>query len=140
MPGAQQSRLQLLSRVVNEPGPYRPIDCGVHDRLLALATRGQLCDLDVAAPGFGAHRIHGVIVNVYSEAGAEVIRADATPCLGRRALGWFLVVGGVGYVLLPFVVVLAPNAGASVALLPLPATVGEVWMIGLLLWIGLRSG
>lgn len=59
--------------------------------------------------------------------------------LGRRALGWFLVVGGVGYVLLPFVVVLAPNAGASVALLPLPATVGEVWMIGLLLWIGLRS-
>lgn len=74
MPGAQQSRLQLLSRVVNEPGPYRPIDCGVHDRLLALATRGQLCDLDVAAPGFGAHRIHGVIVNVYSEAGAEFLR------------------------------------------------------------------
>ncbi len=57
---------------------------------------------------------------------------------GHRALGWFLIVGGVGYVLLPYVAVLAPNAGVSIALLPMAATVGEFWMIGLLLWTGLR--
>ena len=57
---------------------------------------------------------------------------------GHRALGWILVVGGVGYVLMPYVSVLAPDAGASVGLLSLPATIGEFWMIGLLLWTGLR--
>ena len=58
---------------------------------------------------------------------------------GHRALGWLLIAGGVGYVLLPYVAVLVPNAGASVAALPLAATIGEVWMIVLLLWTGLRS-
>lgn len=57
---------------------------------------------------------------------------------GHRALGWFLVVGGVGYVLLPYVAVLAPNIGPSIGLLPIAATIGEFWMIGLLLWTGLR--
>lgn len=57
---------------------------------------------------------------------------------GHRALGWVLIVGGIGYVLTPYVAVLAPNAGAWLALFPLAATVGEFWMIGLLLWTGLR--
>jgi hypothetical protein len=54
------------------------------------------------------------------------------------ALGWILMVGGVGYVLLPFVSRLAPDAGAAVAALPILATVGEFWMIGYLLGRGVN--
>lgn len=56
-----------------------------------------------------------------------------------RALGWVLIVGGVGYVLSAFIGVLAPNAGAWTGLLALAAAVGEFWMIGLLFWMGLRQ-
>lgn len=57
---------------------------------------------------------------------------------GPRALGWILIVGGVGYIPAPFIAVLTPDAGVWVGVLPLAATVGEFWMIGLLLWTGLR--
>ena len=57
---------------------------------------------------------------------------------GHRVLGWVLILGGIGYVVMPFAAVLAPNAGAWLGVLPLTATVGEFWMIGLLLWTGLR--
>jgi hypothetical protein len=58
---------------------------------------------------------------------------------GHRALGWILIVGGVGYVANTFIPVLAPDAGAWVALLAIAPTVGEFWMIGLLLWTGFRT-
>jgi hypothetical protein len=58
--------------------------------------------------------------------------------IAHRALGWILILGGVGYVLNLFAIVLVPDAGAWVIALPLLATVGEFWMIGLLLWIGVR--
>jgi hypothetical protein len=58
--------------------------------------------------------------------------------LGHRALGWILIAGGIGYVLSAFVAILTPHAGAWVALPPLLATVGEFWIIALLLWTGLR--
>jgi len=57
---------------------------------------------------------------------------------GPRALGWVLILGGIGYAVSPFIAVLAPDAGALFAILPVTATVGEFWMIGLLLWTGLR--
>jgi hypothetical protein len=57
---------------------------------------------------------------------------------GPRALGWILVCGGVGYVFNTFLAILAPDAGLWVAVFPIIATVGELWMIGLLLWRGLR--
>src|SRR3954451_8147829 len=50
-----------------------------------------------------------------------------------RVLGWILVVGGVGYVLRTLVTVLAPGASGVTGVLPLGATVGEVWMVGYLL-------
>ena len=56
-----------------------------------------------------------------------------------RVLGWILVVGGCGYVLSAFVghaVVGVPSA--VVESLTIPATVGEVWMIGYLLSVGIR--
>jgi hypothetical protein len=54
-----------------------------------------------------------------------------------RVLGWILVVGGVGYVLSTFVIFLAPHASGLVGVLPLAATVGEVWMVGYLLIKGM---
>jgi hypothetical protein len=57
---------------------------------------------------------------------------------GHRALGWILILGGVGYVLSVFVAVLLPKAAAWSSYLSIPATVGEFWMIILLVWRGLR--
>jgi Domain of unknown function (DUF4386) len=57
-----------------------------------------------------------------------------------RALGWILVVGGVGYILSTFVSLLAPGASGLAGVLPLVATVGEVWMVGYLLIKGTPQG
>lgn len=51
-----------------------------------------------------------------------------------RALGWALLVGGAGYVASTFLTYLAPAAAPVAQALPVLATVGEVWMIGWLLW------
>lgn len=53
-------------------------------------------------------------------------------------LGWTLVVGGVGYILSGFVDVLTTNASTLVSALTVPATIGELWMVGYLLVTGLR--
>jgi hypothetical protein len=58
--------------------------------------------------------------------------------LGHRALGWILILGGVGYVLSVFVAVLLPKVGDWAGYLAFPATVGEFWIIILLVWRGLR--
>ena len=52
------------------------------------------------------------------------------------ALGWVLMAGGVGYVLSTYVGGLAPDGVASA--LTIPATVGELWMVGYLLGKGVR--
>jgi hypothetical protein len=49
---------------------------------------------------------------------------------GPRALGWLLIAGGVGYVLNTFASYVLP---AAAGLLVVPATAGELWMIGYLL-------
>ncbi|MBQ1027396.1 DUF4386 domain-containing protein [Micromonospora sp. C95] len=56
-----------------------------------------------------------------------------------RALGWILVAGGVGYVLMTFVRYLAPGAGIATDLLVVPATVGELWILGYLVIFGVRK-
>jgi hypothetical protein len=58
---------------------------------------------------------------------------------GHRVLGWILIFGAFGYVLNGFVTVFVPNAGPLGVILPTLAAVGEFWMIGLLLWTGLRA-
>ena len=55
-----------------------------------------------------------------------------------RPLGWILIVGGVGYVLSAFTAYLVPGAPAVADALVLPATVGELWMVGYLLIRGVR--
>jgi hypothetical protein len=57
-----------------------------------------------------------------------------------RALGYVLVVGGMGYVLSAFVGQTVPGIGAVADALTIPASVGEFWMIGYLLWYGVREG
>lgn len=56
-----------------------------------------------------------------------------------KSLGWILIAGGPGYVLNAFVSYLAPHAGPATALLVVPATIGEFWMIGYLLIYGIRG-
>jgi hypothetical protein len=55
-------------------------------------------------------------------------------------LGWVLMAGGVGYVINTYVTQLVPDAPAIVeGLLVGAATVGELWMIGYLLTVGVRT-
>lgn len=61
---------------------------------------------------------------------AYMARAAKMP----RPLTWFLVAGGVGYILSTFTSVLLPDQTALTEALPLAATVGELWIIGYLLF------
>lgn len=56
-----------------------------------------------------------------------------------RLLGWILMVGGAGYVLRAFIPYLFPAAAAVAELFTLPATVGELWIVGYLLVFGVRG-
>jgi hypothetical protein len=53
-------------------------------------------------------------------------------------LGWILMIGGVGYVLDALLSYLLPDAGPMLDLVTLPATVGELWMVGYLCLLGVR--
>jgi len=55
-----------------------------------------------------------------------------------RPLGLILVAGGVGYILSAFVRYLVPDVGALADILAIPASVGEFWMIGYLLFRGVN--
>ncbi len=52
-----------------------------------------------------------------------------------KVLGWILYLGGAGYMLAAFLTVLAPDMDSSVLNgLTVPATIGEFWIIGYLLF------
>lgn len=55
-----------------------------------------------------------------------------------RLLGRLLLIGGVGYVASALVSYLLPGADLLVGVLVVPATVGELWMLGYLIVIGVR--
>ena len=55
-----------------------------------------------------------------------------------RPLGWTLVAGGVGYLVSAFVSYLVPNADLVTQLLTVPATIGELWIMGYLIIVGVR--
>lgn len=61
---------------------------------------------------------------------AYMARAYGMP----RVMVWFLVAGGVGYILSTFTGIILPEQTALNEALPMPATVGEFWMIGYLLF------
>jgi hypothetical protein len=55
-----------------------------------------------------------------------------------RALGWTLLVAGFGYMISAFVTYLFPSADVVSQLLTVPSIVGEVWMTGYLIIVGIR--
>ncbi|MEU8001437.1 DUF4386 domain-containing protein [Catellatospora sp. NPDC049111] len=55
-----------------------------------------------------------------------------------RALGWILVAGGVGYMVSAFLRYLMPDAQVVTEALSYPASIGEFWMVGYLLILGVR--
>ena len=61
--------------------------------------------------------------------GVCALRSGTMP----RLLGRLLVLGGAGYVLSGFVSYLLPDAEALAGVLVVPATIGELWMVGFLL-------
>jgi hypothetical protein len=56
-----------------------------------------------------------------------------------QALGWTLVAGGVGYMASAFVSYAFANAGSVAQVLTLPAAIGEIWIMGYLVIIGVRG-
>ena len=55
-----------------------------------------------------------------------------------RALGWTLIAGGLGYMLSAFVTYLFPSADVVSQMLTVPSIVGEVWITGYLIIVGIR--
>lgn len=68
--------------------------------------------------------------------GYVVVRSRVMP----PALGWVLMVGGVGYVFSTYLTLVVPDAPTAIggSLIGV-ATIGEFWMIGYLLIFGVRS-
>lgn len=64
-----------------------------------------------------------------------VVRSQWLP----RPLGWVLIAGGVGYLVSAFVSYLLPDADLISSLLVVPSTIGELWIIGHLLIVGVRE-
>lgn len=56
-----------------------------------------------------------------------------------RALGYLLIAGGIGYTASAFVGVLLPDAGVLYEALSVPATIGEFWILGYLIVLGVRT-
>lgn len=56
-----------------------------------------------------------------------------------RVLGWLLIVGGVSYTLGAFVGYLVSNADLVTTLLTVPATIGELWIMGYLIMFGVSD-
>ncbi len=50
-----------------------------------------------------------------------------------KALAWILTIGGIGYILSTFILILIPSLKTLAESLPMLATIGEFWIIGYLL-------
>jgi len=67
--------------------------------------------------------------------GYLVLKSQTMP----RALGFVLIAGGIGYILATYVGFLFPDAADTADSLTWVAAIGEFWIIGYLLAIGLRA-
>src|SRR5947209_8233680 len=56
-----------------------------------------------------------------------------------RPLGWILIGGGIGYILSVLTAALVPDAPSVAYALTVPATIGELWMVGYLLIKGVAD-
>jgi hypothetical protein len=64
-----------------------------------------------------------------------VVRSNWLPL----PLGWILIAGGAGYLVSAFVSYAFPNADLGAQLLTVPATIGEIWITGYLIILGIRD-
>jgi Domain of unknown function (DUF4386) len=106
-------------------------------------------DASLAAPGGAAATVQLLYVvseQIWGVAGTFfglwlipmgwlVIRSRWLP----RLLGWLLIGGGAGYVIGAFIRFLADGADLVADLLTIPATIGEFWIIGYLIIVGVRE-
>lgn len=53
-------------------------------------------------------------------------------------MGWILMIGGLGYVANALLTYLIPNPGTALELLTIPASIGELWIVGYLCLRGIR--
>jgi hypothetical protein len=67
--------------------------------------------------------------------GSCVLRSGRMP----RLMGWTLIIGGIGYILGAFVRYLAPTADVLLQVLTLPSAIGEFWIVGYLVIVGVRQ-
>jgi uncharacterized membrane protein len=56
-----------------------------------------------------------------------------------RSLGYLLMVGGVGYLIGTFVNYVFASADLVAGVLTVPATIGELWIVGYLILFGVRE-
>lgn len=56
-----------------------------------------------------------------------------------QPLGWILIAGGVGYLISAFVSYLFPDADIISQLLIVPAVIGELWIVGYLIVVGVHE-
>ncbi len=107
------------------------LDAALRGDLASTGDAALLQALAAAAFGFG-----GVFYGLWLlPMGWLVGRSGYMP----PALGRVLLAGGAGYVLSVLVDALVPGETALVYLLTVPATIGEVWMVGHLLVKGVSS-
>lgn len=59
--------------MTDSPG-YQPIDCGLHDRLEALATMGRVVRIVVRAPDGASRVIEDRLVDVFARGDEEFVR------------------------------------------------------------------
>lgn len=55
---------------------YRPIDCGVHDRLESLSVLRTRCRIDFHATDGTTRSVTGRIADIFTHEGAEYLRTD----------------------------------------------------------------
>lgn len=58
----------------NDEKGYRPIDCSVHDELLALATLGRVTDIAFQDERGEEQAVRDRIADVFTRSGAEYLR------------------------------------------------------------------
>lgn len=74
--------------------PYHPIDCGLHDRLLAAATRGRTVQVRFRGDAGELLDLRSRILDVFSREGAEYLRTSEG---GEIRLDRLLEVDGVPF-------------------------------------------
>lgn len=99
---------------------------------ISIATSGGQADMTYML--FSLHNNIWVVASLFFGLWLLPMAYMARAAKMPRALTWFLVAGGVGYILSAFTAVLLPNQTSLTDALPLAATVGEFWIIGYLLF------